>query len=174
LGLPDGVSIATGGVDRLDDLRPLWLALHEHHRSVSRLPLVEDDELSWRRRRERYRRWLERGEAFLLIAERQGSAPVGYALARLDDEPDDTWSADGAIAELYSLSVAPEARGRGVGTALLDAVDAELEQRGVSALAVAVMVGNDAARRLYERRGLTAGELYLYRFEPWPGATPET
>jgi hypothetical protein len=99
-GSSDGVSIAAGGADRLDDLRILWLALHDHHRAVSALPLVEDDELSWRRRRERYRRWLERGEAFLLIAEVPGSAPVGYALVRLDDEPDDTWSVEGTSAEL--------------------------------------------------------------------------
>jgi hypothetical protein len=50
-----GLSISAGGIDRLDELRPLWLALHEHHRRVGALPVVADDEVSWRRRRERYR-----------------------------------------------------------------------------------------------------------------------
>ena len=161
-----GLSISAGGIDRLDELRPLWLALHEHHRRVGALPVVADDDVSWRRRRERYRRWLEHHEAFLLIADADGSGAVGYALVRLDKDPDDTWPIEGTSAELYSLSVAPNAREKGVGTALLDAVDAELERRGIRALAAAVMVGNDAARRLYQRRGLSPGEVYLYRFQP--------
>ena len=40
------------GVERVDDLKELWPALHHHHRAVvSTLPLVEDDELSGERRR---------------------------------------------------------------------------------------------------------------------------
>ena len=40
------------GAERVDELGELWLALHRHHRVVSELqPLVEDDELSWTRRR---------------------------------------------------------------------------------------------------------------------------
>ena len=46
----------------------------------------------------------------------------------------------------------------------MDAVDAELERRGVRDLEVAVMAGNDRARRFYERRGLRAGEVLLFRF----------
>ena len=46
----------------------------------------------------------------------------------------------------------------------MDAVDAELDRRGVRDLEVAVMAGNDRARRFYERRGLRVGELLLYRF----------
>jgi ribosomal protein S18 acetylase RimI-like enzyme len=161
---PGRLSITAAGVGRLDELRPLWLVLHEHHRRVSVLPLLADDEASWARRQRRYRRWLEADEAFVLIAEVPGRGLVGYAVVRLEEEPDDTWPVDATSAELYSLSVAPAVRGRGIGTALLDAVDAELERRGIHALAVAVMAGNVAARRLYERRGLVAGETYLYRF----------
>ena len=77
---------------------------------------------------------------------------------------DDTWPVGAALAELVSLAVAPEARGQGLGTALMDAVDAELERRGVRDLEVAVMAGNDRALRFYERRGLRAGEVLLFRF----------
>jgi len=54
-------------------------------------------------------------------------------------------------------------RGRGIGTALLDAVDAELAKRDVTDLMIGVMEGNDGARRLYERRGLIQGWRQLYR-----------
>jgi len=63
-----------------------------------------------------------------------------------------------------TLSVAPNSRGGGIGTALMDAVDAELERRGVHSLEIAVMAGNDRARAFYERRGLRVGELLLFRF----------
>ena len=78
--------------------------------------------------------------------------------------PDDTWPVGQRWAELVSLAVLPDRRGGGIGSALMDAVDAELARRGIADLQVAVMAGNDAALRFYERRGLRAGELLLYRF----------
>ncbi|HEY2650857.1 MAG TPA: hypothetical protein VGI50_02980 [Solirubrobacteraceae bacterium] len=42
------------GIARLDEVRGLWLDLHHHHRQVVRLSLVEDDDLSWQRRRALY------------------------------------------------------------------------------------------------------------------------
>ena len=62
------------------------------------------------------------------------------------------------------MSVAPHARGRGIGTRLLDFVDTELSRRGIVDLQMAVMVGNVDAERFYERRGLKPGEIVLYRF----------
>jgi ribosomal protein S18 acetylase RimI-like enzyme len=78
--------------------------------------------------------------------------------------PDDTWPVGERYAELYSLSVTPDQRGRGIGTALFDAVERELNSRRIADLAVAIMVGNTSAIRFYERRGLRPGELLLYRF----------
>lgn len=158
------VVIARAGLDRVDDLRELWLALHHHHHEVSALqPLVDDDALSWERRRADYLSWLGAGDALLLIAD-EDSKPVGYALVRTHDGPDDTWPLGSRWAEIYSLSVLPEARGRGVGTALLDAIDGELERLGIVDVAVAVQVGNRDAQRLYERRGWRPGETVMYRF----------
>ena len=54
-------------------------------------------------------------------------------------------------------------RGRGIGTQLLDFVDRELASRSIEGLKIAVMVGNDDAQRLYERRGLRPAEIVLYR-----------
>ena len=54
-------------------------------------------------------------------------------------------------AELRHLSVAEGERGNGVGSALLDAMDAELERRGVEDVEIGVDTANDDAVRLYER-----------------------
>jgi ribosomal protein S18 acetylase RimI-like enzyme len=84
-------------------------------------------------------------------------------MVRIEQGPDDTWPVNEQYAELDSLSVAPEERGH-IGGALFEAVESELSRRGVTDLVVAVMTGNAAAMRFYERRGLTPGELLLYRF----------
>jgi ribosomal protein S18 acetylase RimI-like enzyme len=158
------VTVELAGPKRVEDLRNLWLALHHHERTVApEVPLVVDDELSWQRRRALYLRWLQPEVGFLVIA-RAGSEIVGYAFVRIDQGSDDTFPFGERYGELYSLSVAPGRRGLGIGTQLLDFVDAELASRGIIDLAVAVMVGNTDAQRLYERRGLRPAEIMLYRF----------
>lgn len=54
------------------------------------------------------------------------------------------------------IFVAPEARGRGVGTELLEAVAAEARRRGYAEVRLDVVEGNDRARALYEREGFCA------------------
>ena len=148
----------------LDALAPLWIALHRHHRTVvpSSAMLVEDDAVSWSRRRALYSEWMQAGDALVLVARRDG-APVGYAVAHLQDGPDDTFAVGARYAELYSLSVAPEVRGGGVGTALMDVLDERLAELGICDLSIAVMAGNEAALRFYRRRGLVPVETVLWR-----------
>jgi ribosomal protein S18 acetylase RimI-like enzyme len=88
---------------------------------------------------------------------------AGYALVLVHAVNDDTFGLAPAFAELYSLVVAPEARGAGLGGRLMDAVDALVAERELTALTVAVTVGNDEALRFYRRRGLVPTELMLYR-----------
>ena len=158
-----GPDIAQISADQLADLEPLWRSLHRHHRAVAAVPVLADDDLSWQRRRDWYRSLLAGGSAFALAA-RDGGTAVGYAFVDIRPGDDDTWPVGAHLAELVSLAVAPDQRGRGVGTALMDAVDAELERRGIPDLEVAVMVGNERAIAFYERRGLAVGELLMFRF----------
>ena len=156
-------SVVLGDAGSVDQVRALWLALHRHERRVApALPFV-GDELSWRRRRALYIRWLELAQGFLALA-RNTTGVVGYAFVRLEEGFDDTFPLGERYAELYSFSVAPAWRGRGIGTLLLDFVDSELASRGIRDLIVSVMVGNSGAQRLYERRGLQPAEIVLYRF----------
>lgn len=66
---------------------------------------------------------------------------------------DDTCS----TAELLSIMVEPDARGKGVGTLLMDALVAESRRRHIGALDVTVDQTNVGARRFYERNGFVYG-----------------
>lgn len=57
------------------------------------------------------------------------------------------------IARLYSITVAPSARGQGVGARLLSACEAAARQRGARALRLEVRVTNSSAHRLYDAAG---------------------
>jgi GNAT superfamily N-acetyltransferase len=62
------------------------------------------------------------------------------------------------------LFVRPQARGRGVASALLAAITEECVARGVLSLNVEVGPDNDAARRVYARAGLAdSGRMLLSR-----------
>ncbi len=166
--MTDDVEVVRAGIERIDDLRPLFLALHDHHRSVSAVPLTEPDDRAWAARAETYTSHFRDERAVLHLALRAG-IPVGYAFTVLHDGTDDTFALAPRYAELYTLAVAPAARGGGIGTALLDAVDATLDELGITSLTLAVMADNEAAIRLYRRRGLVPGELVLYRLGPPAG-----
>ena len=69
--------------------------------------------------------------------------PVGFVLAR----------AAGGEAEILSVGVAPQARGRGIGRRLMREMIARLPYRGTEALFLEVDEGNAPALHLYRRLG---------------------
>jgi ribosomal protein S18 acetylase RimI-like enzyme len=143
-------SVVPAGLDRLDALRPLWQALQTHHATVApQFGPIRSPEESWARGRRRYEAWLRAGEAFVLIAEEDGDA-IGYAFVRLG-RGSDTWATADHVAELETLAVLPNARGRGVGGALMTAMLAELRHRNVPEWRVGVVASNHGAVRFYER-----------------------
>jgi ribosomal protein S18 acetylase RimI-like enzyme len=58
-------------------------------------------------------------------------------------------------AEVLSIAVSQDARGKGVGKALMTAALREFHRRGISQVKVAVWAGNETANRFYERCGFT-------------------
>ena len=64
-----------------------------------------------------------------------------------------TWDLGERIGEVESLSVAPEARGHGVGSALLEAARERFIAQGLEYWSVAVVEENRGAVALYERAG---------------------
>jgi ribosomal protein S18 acetylase RimI-like enzyme len=162
-----GIVVVEIGPDRLDELHDLWLALHRHHVRIGSWPLVSDEAAAWVRRRAQYEEWLRAGDGVVLMAERAGR-PAGYAVVHLQRGPDDTFPLGDRWAEIYSLSVAPDARGEGIGGRLLDAIDERLAALGIVDVAVAAMVENEDALRWYQRRGFVPREVVLYRFGEQP------
>ena len=124
-----------------------------------------DDAASWRARRELYAGFLD-GGGFALLAEREGEL-IGYAMVAVTPVAEtlmpDTWRTGELVAEIETLSVTPAARGEGVGSALLDRIDAELESAGVDDVMIGAFVTNADAIRLYERRGFRPAWLYMLR-----------
>lgn len=57
------------------------------------------------------------------------------------------------VARLYSLTVAPQARGRGLARALLAACEADAADRGARAIRLEVRATNSSAIHLYETAG---------------------
>lgn len=157
------VTLRKGGAELIDRLEPLWLALHAHHQAVQPEFTYFPDERSWELRRACYRRWILEPDSFVLLAERRGHA-VGYAFVEIQAGPDDTWVTGPRVAELQTLSVAPAERGHGIGTLLLDEVDAELDRLGIGDLLIGTLAANAGAQRLYERRGLRPVLLHYARF----------
>jgi len=137
----------------LDALAPLWRALMDRHRETWELVPMRSYEDSWPRRRAQYREWLAAPGSFVLVG-RRGTQLLGYAVVGVD-EGDETYATGERAAEIHTLSVLPEERDRGLGAALMDAVERRLLDAGLTDVFVATMQGNDAAQRFYERRGYT-------------------
>lgn len=152
------VRLTLGGSERIPDLEPLARALARYHVTVDPdIPGIppRDEDGWWRIRRENYRQWLSDRDAFVLIAEDDGR-PIGYALVAFRDS-DDSHLTGPRFAELESLAVLEEERGRGVGTSLLREVYRQVRARGAEEMVIGVLATNERALALYEREG----------FKPW-------
>lgn len=94
--------------------------------------------------RDALRRLIGRGSADVLVAESD---------ARLVGDAVVLYRRGFQGARLYSLIVHPEARGKGVAGALLEAVERVARERGCVVLRLEVREDNQAARSLYEKHG---------------------
>lgn len=92
-------------------------------------------------------RWVdsERGRREMLVAEHDGGIAGSVSLNVRKHAP--------GYLHLFALDVSPALRGRGIGTALVAAVEEEARRRGLRGVCLDVGVENHGARRLYERLG---------------------
>jgi ribosomal protein S18 acetylase RimI-like enzyme len=162
-----GFAITRGGPEDLDLLGPLWIGVHaQHQASMPELAPYVTAEESWAARRALYDEVFAKPDTVLLLA-RAGDELVGYGLAHVLETKDtwiaDTWRRGERVGEIESLAVVPSRRGEGIGTALLDVLEAELRSIGVEDLILGVLAGNVAAQRLYARHGYRPTWLYLSR-----------
>jgi [ribosomal protein S18]-alanine N-acetyltransferase len=95
--------------------------------------------------RAQYRRHLDSDTALVLVASANHRNFLGTAVLFFRKRS--------GVARLYSLATQPETRGKGVGTALLEATEAAARQRRCRALRLEVRTDNESAIKLYERLG---------------------
>ncbi len=133
--------------DERETIRDVTLAAYEQYAAVMPRPFWEE-----------YRRQLlttldEEGSVERIIAEHEGTVigsvllypPLANAYTRVQVSV--CWP------EVRLLAVAPGARGRGVGTALMDECERRARRAGATMLGLHTMDMMQEARRLYERRG---------------------
>ena len=114
--------------------------------------------------------WAKRFEVsnWGLIGARAGGARVGAATVAYDTAGVNMLEARRDLAVLWDIRVAPEARGRGVGSALFRAVEAWAAARGCRQLKIETQNINVPACRFYARQGCTLGAInrFAYRLLP--------
>jgi GNAT superfamily N-acetyltransferase len=149
----------------VDDLRVFCDALHDHHGLVAGhlAPFISHD-LSWDVFRPYFLAAAENG-----LALRAGprDAPLGMVAATLlKDAPlfTDMWVLSGDVAEIEVLAIAEAARGQGLGTRLMRAIDARLSERGVRNQIVGAFEPNHSAVRFYLNLGFAPAVLQLAKF----------
>ena len=123
------VRIRRAGIHDLDDL----LALEQH--------AFDGDRMS----RAQYRRHLDSDSARVLVASAAPCRLLGAAVV--------FFRSGSRVARLYSLASHLEGRGRGIGTALVQAVEVMARRRHCRVLRLEVRCDNLHAIALYERLG---------------------
>jgi len=136
-----GPRVRRAAASDLDDL----VALEERSFSSDRLS------------RAQYRRHLDSESALVLVASANHHLFLGSAVLFFRKRS--------TVARLYSLATRPEARGQGVGAALLEAAATAARRRGSRALRLEVRTDNAAAIGLYERHGFRRIGRYAQYYE---------
>lgn len=148
------MEVAPLDVDALDAVEPAFRALAAHAGALDTGmgPVRPAAEL-WARRRARYANWLRDEPRARLFAARDGNALAGYLMLRAHPKWGSRASTD-PVLDIETLAVVPEARGRGAGHVLLEAVRAYAAAAGGPLdTTLGVSTANQGARRFYEREG---------------------
>lgn len=104
-----------------------------------------------------------------LLAARAGGRRVGGAAVAFDTPALDLLEGSRDLAVLWDIRVSPEARGRGVGSALFRAAEAWAGARGCRRLKVETQNINVPACRFYMRQGCVLGAVNPLAYPGLPG-----
>jgi ribosomal protein S18 acetylase RimI-like enzyme len=94
--------------------------------------------------RRRMRHWIGAGNGVLMVAT-SGDTLAGYCLAFIRRAS--------PLARIYSLAIAPSARGQGLGIRLVRAVETACRKASCTRIHLEVAHGNKAALALYDKLG---------------------
>jgi ribosomal protein S18 acetylase RimI-like enzyme len=138
------------------------VAVSTWHPAPERAP-----DVAWQRRRGRWESSLSSPNGVLIVAE-TGGRVVGALIAEVEDPADgsDTYAVPTSTAHVHDFAVLADARGCGVGRALMERFEHELRERGIESYGLDVMAGNDAALAFYATLGLELAQMTLYKVLP--------
>jgi GNAT superfamily N-acetyltransferase len=147
--MPATPEIAPVSADHYEELLPLIAAYQRFY---------EVDDVDEARNREFFRRFLAPSEVGLLLGARAEDRFLGYACLYWH------FSSTQAVETVLmnDLYVDAEARGRGVGRALIEASAEVARTRGAAHLQWATAPDNHTAQRLYDSTGAERSEWYEY------------
>ena len=128
----------------LQTVTDLWVRLAEEQREHGSHVLPEENRETIRETLAAYRT-----NGGLLVARLEG-AVVGFSSFTVERG---TFELDATRGLLSNLYVRPTDRSQGIGTALLEATETALEERGVDVVVLEAMAANEAARQFYRRNG---------------------
>lgn len=147
--MPAEVEIAPIHVDEFEELLPLIAAYQRFY---------EAEGIDEERNRTFFRRFLAPSEDGLLLGARSGGRLVGYACLY--------WHFSSLEATesvlMNDLYVVEDARGQGVGRALIEATAEVARERGVPFVEWSTAPDNHAAQRLYDTTGAERSEWLTY------------
>jgi len=156
-----GVCVEQATGDDLDAITDRWVALVDDQRAYG-AHLRPDENRS--EARDVISQYVHTGNVAVARTTPDDAEPgstglvVGFVMFHVESGLYDQDARRGIIDNVY---VDPEYRDAAVGTELLDYAEAELADQGTDRIALSVMFDNEAARRLYERRGYEPHRLML-------------
>jgi len=139
----DRLDIFRPGTDHVDEIVDLWVALAASQKQYGSHILAEENRSQLR---ESVLQHLA-GDRLLVAQRADLCGFVTYSVEHGSFEQDET---RGVVENLY---VCPDCRSEGIGTALLERAEQELENHGAETMTLGVMAENEAARRFYRRHG---------------------
>jgi len=132
-----------GGAELLDEIRPLWEQLNQHHAAVSPHFAVDFQAKTFARRKLALLEKYADGEIRVDIARFRGRG-VGYLISAL--APD-------GVGEIESIYIEGRFRGQAIGERLMRRALDWLDARGAHTKVIDVAVGNERAYHFYARFG---------------------
>ena len=138
----DNVEFIRGGRELLNDVKPLWESLNEHHKGKSPYFAKKYEDFTFEKRTEKF---MEKDDRIMNIdLIKKYDAYVGYSITTIDSKKE---------GEIESLFLLYSCRGLGLGDMLMERAIEWLDSNGAVKKIIGVAVGNEDVLEFYKRHG---------------------